>query len=212
MEQHIKVALIGGTGKSGKYLTQELLKRGYHIRLLHRHPADVVMPHPLLEVVQGDARDGVIISKLLSGCAAVMSTLGQPKGEASIFSTATANILAAMQQHGINRYLVTTGLNVDAKDDEKTSATLAGTAYMKQHYPLTTTDKQLEYDLLVRSNSDWTLIRLPLIEQTDERKTTVVNLHDCPGNSISATDLADFMIQQLNDTAYIRQAPFIANN
>jgi hypothetical protein len=39
----------------------------------------------------------------------------------------------------------------------------------------------------------------------------VASLEDCPGQKISATDLADFMIAQLYDNRYLRTAPFIAS-
>ena len=34
--------------------------------------------------------------------------------------------------------------------------------------PNSTANKQKEYDLLLASNIDWTLVKLPLIKQTDE--------------------------------------------
>jgi hypothetical protein len=82
---------------------------------------------------------------------------------------------------------------------------------MKTNYPETTFDKQEEFNLLSGSNIDWTLVRLPMIELTDETKKLLINLEDCPGYKISATDLARFLIKQLSDGTYIRKAPFIAN-
>jgi hypothetical protein len=64
---------------------------------------------------------------------------------------------------------------------------------------------------LTESNIDYTLVRLPLIELTDKKSELKVSLEDCPGEKISATDLADFLIDQLSETQYIRKAPFIAN-
>jgi hypothetical protein len=83
---------------------------------------------------------------------------------------------------------------------------------MKTNYPLTTTDKQLEYNVLVNSDLDWTLVRLPLIEQTEEKRGVLVSLEDCLGDKISATDLAIFLIEQLTDRTYVRQAPFLSNS
>ena len=77
--------------------------------------------------------------------------------------------------------------------------------------PPTTADKQLEYDLLVKSSIDWTLVRLPLIELTDETKPLKISLEDCPGDGISATDLARFLIAQLSGSFYSHTAPFISN-
>ena len=54
-------------------------------------------------------------------------------------------------------------------------------------------------------------MRLPLIEQTDEMNDVDVNLADCTGDKISATDLALFLIDQISSDKYLRKPPFISN-
>lgn len=211
MNTPIKIAVIGGTGKSGQYLVKTLLAQGFHLRLLLRDPERFLQPDVSVEIVKGDARDGQAVLTLLEGCQAVISTLGQPKGEPSIFSQASRNILQAMHAHGISRYILTTGLHVNTPADQKSPQTRMATDWMYTHYPEITLDKQAEYELLVRSEADWTLVRLPWIELTEERKPMRASLEDCPGEKISATDLAHFLIKQLSDKTYNRQAPFIAN-
>ncbi|WP_374950884.1 NAD(P)-dependent oxidoreductase [Mucilaginibacter sp.] len=206
-----KVALIGGTGKAGKYLLKQLLIQNFHVKLLHRKPETLQIENPLIEVVTGDARDPKAINSLLHGCDVVLSCLSQPVGEQTIFSDATDNILNAMQIHGINRYITTAGLNVDAPADNKGPQAQFGTRWMYENYPQTTADRQVEYNLLSASNINWTMVRLPLIEQTDEVTEIAVNLRDCPGSNISATSLALFMIAQIDSKEYVKQAPFIAN-
>lgn len=211
MDQHNKIAVIGGTGKSGKYLVNRLLAQGFPIKLLHRNPENHPIPDPHIEWIKGDARDYASILKLVRGARAVISTLGQPKGEPSIFSQATRNVICAMDECGVSRYIVTTGLNVDVPGDLKGEKTKAATQWMKTHYPETTADKQVELQLLSDSHVDWTLVRLPLIELTDASWPLHISLTDMPGDKISATDLADFLISQLSDRTYIRRAPFISN-
>ena len=76
-----------------------------------------------------------------------------------------------MQEHNVRRYVVITGvLNVDTPEDKKSSGVKAATDWMYAHYPESTADKQKEYDLLRASSVDWTMIRLPLIEETDSGK------------------------------------------
>ena len=116
-----------------------------------------------------------------------------------------------MHQLNIQRYIVITGLNVDTPNDKKGPKTKFATELMYTNYPLTTNDKQTEYKLLSESDIDWTLVRLPMIEQTEIRSEIQINLEDCPGDKISATDLAHFLIDQLKDQTYLRKAPFIAN-
>jgi putative NADH-flavin reductase len=211
MNQKIKIAVIGGTGKSGKYLVTQLFNQGFCFRILLRDPAAFQIENPLAEIIKGDARDDQAVHSLINGCQVVISTLGQPKGEASIFSQATKNVIQAMNECKVRRYILITGMNVDTPFDNKSPKTKFATEWMKTNYPETTADKQTEYTILSESNVDWTLIRLPLIEQTDARNQIIVSLEDCPGDKISATDLAHFLIGQIDDDAYIEKSPFIAN-
>jgi putative NADH-flavin reductase len=213
MEKNIKIAVIGGTGKSGKYLVRHLLSERFHLRLLIRDPLKLEISDPLIEVIKGDVKDYEIVSGLLEGCHAVISTLGlgRTPEETSIFSQSTKNIIRSMKENRVERYIAITGLNVDTPFDQKSPKTKFATDWMYKNYPLTTADKQVEYKLLAESDIKWTLVRLPLIELTEKRNIMAVNLEDCPGDKISATDLAWFLSGQLSDTAFLRRAPFIAN-
>lgn len=211
MQQNIKVAVIGGTGKAGKYLVNHLISEGYQLQLLHRHPELLQIQSPLVKMVKGDARSFDAIHSVMKECQVVINTLGQPKGEPSIFSDATIHVLRAMDEFNIKRYVLITGLNVDTPFDNKSIRTQAGTDWMKVNYPKTTLDKQVEYNLLTESKVDWTLVRLPLIEQTEDRSKVGVSLEDYLGDKITATDLAHFLVNQLSDATYVKQAPFIAN-
>ncbi|MCJ8155627.1 NAD(P)H-binding protein [Chryseobacterium sp. SSA4.19] len=201
------IAVIGGTGKSGKYLVQNLLNNNYSVKLLLRNPENFTFEHPLIKIVKGDARDGASINHVLKDCDIVISTIGQPIGEKSIFSDATKNIIASMNTYGIKRYIVTTGLHVDTPFDNKNEQVKMATEWMYHNYPKTTRDKQIEYELLTESNLDWTF----LIHQTSESFLTEANLEDCRGENISATDLAEFLVTQIDDKTYLKQSPFLYN-
>lgn len=213
MKQKIKIAIIGGTGKSGKYLVNQLINQGFKLKILLRNPNNFQLKSSLIEVIKGEVTNFSSIRSLIEDCQAVISTLGLgiPASEPTIFSQSTTNVIKAMNECNVHRYIVTTGLNVDTPFDKKSSKTSFGTDWMKKTFPISTTDKQLEYDILVNSNIDWTLVRLPLIEQTDERNQVIVDLEDCPGDKISATDLAFFLIEQLSSEAFIKKSPFLSN-
>src|SRR5512133_11528 len=204
MEKDNIIAVVGGTGKAGKYLVKELLTRGYHMRLLVRNPQHLQVTDPLIEVVYGDVKDYETVNKLINGCKAVISTLGmgQPPSEPSIFSQATRNIIRAMEENRVSRYIVITGLNVDTPSDNKGAKTKFATGWMYKNYPLSTADKQTEYTILTESDIRWTLVRLPMIELTDVKAATDVSIEDCHGDKISAADLADFLIAQLSDDVF----------
>lgn len=105
MKHSIKIAVIGGTGKSGKYLVQELVKQGYNFKTLVRNPDNLKIESPLVEVVHGNVDDYETVKSLLNGCGSVISTLGMgiPYSPPTIFSTATLNIIRAMDELDIKR-------------------------------------------------------------------------------------------------------------
>jgi putative NADH-flavin reductase len=213
MNQKPIIAVIGGTGKSGKYLVNELINQGFEIKVLVRNPQNFLINSPQVEMVEGNVSDYNSVLQLIENCQAVISTLGMgiPASEPTIFSESTIHVIRAMNACQISRYIVTTGLNVDTPFDSKKSKTAMATEWMKSNYPRSTADRQLEYEILRKSNLDWTLVRLPLIKLTDQRFLAEATLEDCEGDEISATDLANFLIEQLNSNSYIKQSPFVFN-
>lgn len=211
MKHAIKVALSGATGKAGQYLLQELLAKGYQVKSLIRKPKDYKISHPALEIVAGDIKDLETARQFIGGCDVVISTIGQNKDEVLISSLATTNIIKAMEEFKLSRYILLTGSNLEVPGDQKSAKNLEGTAWMKAMFPVIVADKQKAYEILTASSIDWTIVRLPWIEKTTERRGLAVNLKDCLEELISTTDLADFLIAQITDTTYVKKAPFVAS-
>ncbi|WP_367866387.1 NAD(P)-dependent oxidoreductase [Pedobacter sp. WC2423] len=211
MKQAIKVALLGATGKAGQYLLQELLNNGYQVKSLIRKPKNYTLSHPAMELVAGDIKDLTTANQLIDGCDVVISAIGQNKDEVLISSLATENIIKAMEKFKLRRYILLTGSNLEVPGDQKSDKNLTGTTWMKTTFPLIVADKQKAYEILTASSIDWTIVRLPWIEKTTERRGLVVDLKDCLEELISTTDLADFLIDQITDKTYIKKAPFVAS-
>ncbi len=146
MTSSYKIAVIGGTGKSGSYLIQELFSNNFQVKALVRNSQKINQIPAGVEIVLGDVTDIDAVRRLLKGCTHVVSMLGMstPPSEPTIFAQSTHHILDAMQQEGILRYIVTTGLNVDTPSDQKSEKTQFGTQWMKQNFPISTANKQAE--------------------------------------------------------------------
>lgn len=209
MKSTIKIAVIGSTGKAGTFLIKELAKQQILHKTLVRNSKDASNT----ETAKGNVTDYSSILSLLEGCDAVISMLGMgvSPNPTNIFTTSTGNIIRAMKECGIRRYIVITGLNVNTPFDNKGEKSKMGTEWMYTHFPETTKDKQEEYDMLAECDLDWTMIRLPMIIQTDDNPDINISTEDCPGDAISATSLAKFVINQVEEDTYLRKAPFIAN-
>ncbi len=203
-------AVLGGTGKAGTYLVESLLSEGYTVKALARTPSKLP-EHSRLIKVQGDATDAAAIQNLLDGCDAVISTLGPSRDKPDTCSVAVKHLIEAMHEKGISRYLEVAGLAINTPEDKKGFRTRLIVGILTSLVPAIINDRQKGYALLLQSNLVWSIVRCPMIRLTGSEGPVRVNLQDSPGNHISATDLADFLIQQLNDTTYAEKAPFIAN-
>lgn len=220
MNQNIKIAVLGGGGRTGKYLVNHLIEKGYRLKILLRHlpnPGEssdqflLNLANPLVEIVIGDAVNFKDIQTLLSDCQAVISTIGQRPGEPMVASTATENILKVMTDFGIPRYILVAGINIDTPFDKKSDQTKAATEWMKNTFPAIHEDRAKAYEMLVNGDINWTLVRLPMIEYTDESFPVGTNIEDCRGAKISTKDIAYFLEKQLSDPTFIQKAPFLYN-
>jgi uncharacterized protein YbjT (DUF2867 family) len=213
MKQLQKIAVIGGAGRTGQYVVKQLLEKGFHISLLLRNPDMYTLSNPSVEVIKGDVLDAGVVNRLIGGCDAVISTVGQRKGEPLVASAATTNILNAMERTGCReiRYVLLAGLNVDTPSDKKGPQTQEATDWMKATFPEIHEDRQRAYAILDQSPLNWTLVRVPFIEFNDERRDLKVSLTDCPGAKIGAADIAAFLIAQLTGDSYLRKVPFISS-
>ncbi len=123
---------------------------------------------------------------------------------------ATQNFVAIMEELGVSRCVVVTSLFVTGRE-QLDARTQEAADYMQQHYSLFMNDRRLEFKLLSESVLDWTYVRVPFITQDPATGDVDINLDYLPGQHITAVDLANFLIGQLNDRRYIQQAPFVAS-
>jgi putative NADH-flavin reductase len=210
MKNISKVAVLGGGGRTGNYLVNQLLKKGFSVKLLLRDPEKFEIQNSKIEIIKGDALDFESIKVLLKESEAVLSTIGQRKDEPLVASTVTKNVLKAMKEYNINRYVLLAGLNIDTRFDKKSPKTIMATDWMKANFPIIQEDRQKAYVLLEESDVNWTQVRVPFIEFSNDSSEIAVNVEDCLGDKISAFDIAVFMTKEMVESNYSRQSPFIS--
>ncbi|KAF2332045.1 NAD(P)-dependent oxidoreductase [Flavobacterium nitrogenifigens] len=210
MKNISKVAVLGGGGRTGKYLVNQLLESGFSIKLLLRNPDNFTIKDSKIEIIKGDAVNSDSINLLVRDCQAVICTIGQRLGEPMVASQATKNVLNAMDAYGIKRYVLLAGLNIDTPFDKKSVKTVMATDWMKTNFPEIQKDRQFTYDLLKDSKVDWTQVRVPLIVFSDGSDEISVSLEDCLGDKITALDISKFLVKEMVESNYVRQSPFIS--
>ncbi|HWO97233.1 MAG TPA: NAD(P)H-binding protein [Bacillus sp. (in: firmicutes)] len=211
MKHSNKIAIVGGNGKVGRFIAKRALEGGYQVRMLVREPTKLTNTDERIEIMKGDAQDINSIRSLLKGCDIVINTLGQPVKDSPIYSVVTQSILTEMDELGIRRYIGVTGGSLDITGDNKNIINKIGARIFRFLFPEMMADKKLELEILARSDVEWTLVRLPFVVEGSATGNIKESLTDMPGIKIRNTDIADFIIYQINDKKYIRKTPFIAN-
>lgn len=212
---HHTVALLGASGMLGEYLLREALAREYTVRVLARTPAKLAEFAGRITIIQGDARDPAAIAQLVQGSDVVISALGPVKsdGEAARFinTTATGNVLQAMQGKPISQYMVVSGAAVVMPGDERDLLgwwirTLAQIGLRDE-----LEDKQAEYELLAGSPVDWMLVRCPLIDPQPARWQALASTRTPPAFRVRAGEVAQFMLDQIDARQFVRAGPFVGS-
>ncbi len=109
----MQVLVTGGSGFVGRQVVQELLARGHTVRCLVRPGAEKnLFRQAGLSFAYGDVTQPETLAEAVAGCAAVIHLVGiirefPARGItfARLHFQATANVVAAAQQAGIDRYL-----------------------------------------------------------------------------------------------------------
>lgn len=209
----MKLAIFGGTGRTGRHLVEQALAAGHEVSLLARTPSKLSSQHPRLTVHVGDVQDAEAVFKTIAGTEAVISVLGPTSNQpGQPVSNGTRNILAAMQAQSVKRLIVSAGAGVgDPNDAPKLFNKLINLL-------LKTVSRHVYEDMVnvvaIVRNSDraWTVVRVPML--TDGAKTGQVRVGwvgKGMGPRITRADMADFMLKQLTDQTFVRHAPAISN-
>lgn len=207
-----KIAVLGGTGRTGHFVIEQLLLQHYQPRILLRDRKKLTIQNELIGVVEGDALNPSSIKTCLEDCRAVINIMGQRKGEPLVAFKAQENLLNAMASFKIERYIVLAGINLDAPGDNKGPDTQAATSWMAEKFPDIQRDRQNALNRLIATDQAWTMVRVPMISFTCNNGTAIVSLEDCEGTSVTASVIASFLVSLLESEDYSKACPFLWSN
>jgi putative NADH-flavin reductase len=210
----MKIAVFGSTGNVGRLLVGQALAEGYDVIAYARNPSKLIIKHEHLTIVQGALSDEAVIERNITGTDAVISVMGPSgKSEGTPITQGMRHIIAAMNKHGVRRLIVLSTASSKDPNDKPGIKLRAMIALVKTATPDAYADIVGWSGVIRASNLDWTLVRILLLN--DKPKTGNVKTgypgRDDLGTPVSRADLADFMLKQVEDTKYIRQAPIITN-
>jgi putative NADH-flavin reductase len=185
------------------------LDQGHIVTAVARNPAAVTTKHERLRVQQGDILEPASVEAAMKGQEAVLSALGtRVIKKNSIISDGTRNIIDAMKKHGVRRVIVETSLDVGDSRGE------LGWAFTWIFRPLLLrnifADKEVQERIIRESGLDWVIVRPVYLTngpRTGKYEVWTGRRPIATTGRISRADVADFMLKQLDDDAYLRKTP-----
>lgn len=209
----IKLTVFGATGRTGQFIVQQALTQGHEIVAYVRTPSKLTVTHENMSIVQGDMNDAAQIEAAISGADAVISALGPTQNKPDYQLTrGIGHILAAMQTHDVKRIVLSTGAGVrDPQDQPGMFDKIMGTM-LKLLAKHVLEDSQRMVEKVKASDSDWTIVRVPML--VDKPATGTIRagyIGKDIGSRLTREDMATFMLAQVDDDRWLRQSPAISN-
>ncbi len=206
-----RILVLGATGGTGRLIVDQALARGYDVTALVRSP-EKASSLKGVRLVVGDARDEFALRQALEGRDAVVSALGTPASpfsEVRLLSTATRLLVNAMRIERIPRLVCITGIG--AGD----SAGHGGFLFDNLIFPLflrkVYADKDRQEAIVRGSGLEWVLVRPSILNSKPSRDTirTLTDLSSFHGGTISRSDVARFVLDQVRDDAWMHRSPLV---
>ena len=201
----MEIAVIGGTGRTGRRLVEQALAAGHVVRILAREPSKAGRLSDGSEIKQGDVLDRGMVKTLIAGVDAVVCLPGASQTKpGSIMSDGTRNIVQAMEATGVRRLVL---VSSDGAGETRTELPLTlrlGSFFVKKFMA----EKEAQEKIVRASDLDWTIVRPGQL--TDGPITGKVATNRAGRKltgKVSRADLAVFLLGQLADRSSIHHSP-----
>jgi putative NADH-flavin reductase len=207
-----QVLIIGASKGIGLETTRQALEAGHRVRAFARSAPDIRISDPDLEKVRGNALRDSDVTAAVTGMNAVIQVLGVGLGDlflpVHLFSDATRILLAAMHTQSVKRLICVTGFGAgDSRASINCLQLLPFRFFLGRAYD----DKDVQERLIKDSAFDWTIARPGVL--TSGGRTGRYKILKDPlewrNGIISRADVADFLVQQIEDRAYLRKTPVL---
>jgi uncharacterized protein YbjT (DUF2867 family) len=203
----MRLLVFGASGKTGREVVRQALARGFHVTAFVREAARLPLTHANLRLVTGQITDPKAVAKVVSGQTGVISTLGasMPLKHDPVVIDGVRTIARASEHASVERLVYMSFIGVSNSRD--------AAGFLLKHLATTVlrqkvADHEIKEAAIADSFVDWTIVRAPKL--TNGRLTAAYRVGEeirarSPLPMMSRADVADFLLRQLTDAAFIRR-------
>jgi uncharacterized protein len=207
------LTIFGATGMVGKQLVEQALFRGHTVKAFGRNVfTELTMDEKNLQLIKGALFDGDDVLHAIKGSDAVLSCLGGDfGGDDKTRSLGMKNIVTQMQKDGVKRIVAVGGMGLLQADEEKL---IMDTEEFPKEYLAVSLEHKKAWEYLKSSTLDWTFVCPPNILPAGITGEFITSADYTPTPNkykINASDLALFMLSELERNEFIHQRVGISN-
>ncbi len=190
-------------------------RAGSHVRALYRPGSEPSDPGPGLDVIVGQLTDPLDVRKVLEGTHGAVLVfgprLGRGRHPAPFCADATQGIVAAMRALGIPRLVCQTGAMAGGDTPNWSWAVHRFVRRYRRTYPDVDRDRDAQEVAVKESGLDWTLVKPFRISGASPKGRVRVAPAIRIGmfTSVRRADLAKFLVDEVADGRYHRQAVYV---
>ena len=205
----MKIAVIGSTGRTGRLVIEEGIRRQHAMTAFTRRPDALADIPGLRAVVQGDGRNLEDIRRAVRGQDAVISIVApEGRGPTTVISDVARAELTAMQEAGVRR-LVTVSVSAIEGHRPWILINLVRWILRKPYADFARMEQ-----LVTSSGLDWTIVRPPYLSNgpTTGRVRSQAGGKDLAHGPyhISRRDLTATLINLAEDSQHVREVLLVS--
>lgn len=201
----MKLIVFGATGQVGLQLVKQALWRGHTVKAFGRNVFELGITDDNLELVKGALFDAGEVYHAIKGCDAVLSSIGGAfDGTDKARSLGMKNIVTQMKKTAVKRIVALGNMSILNADEDH--LLLDTDDYPKEYFPVGNEHRKA-YEYLKASGLEWTFVCSPDIINEGPTGNYITNKDYPPEpnlNHITAGDLAQFMLNELEKNEYMQ--------
>jgi putative NADH-flavin reductase len=203
------IAVIAANGRTGSAFVRAALFAGHTVRA-GIHGKNTLKPHDNLIVIPCDATNPDDLSHLLDGADAVASFIGHTKTSPRyVQSDAIRQLLKVGETMGMERIISLTGTGVRMPNDKITVIDRILNIFVALFDPARVRDGMQHANILKKSQSEWTIIRVLKLQNTPPRPFHL-SANGPTKLFVSRQDVARAALEVIENHTFVREMPILA--
>jgi uncharacterized protein YbjT (DUF2867 family) len=197
----MNILILGAAGRTGTLLVNQAVAAGHTVTAFIHKETNSLSNIKNVHVIVGDARNVTELEKALHGQDVVISTLGSSKPSDQVINKSIESLITASKTARVERVI-------------QMSSFLVSNKFVLKLMGGIVSDFQTGEERLRSSDLEYTIVYATRLtnDPLNPHYIVIDNADSVgPNQSISRTDVAEFLLKQVSDKTYVGKSVLITN-